>query len=297
MRPLSPDSLPEVSELLTEVTCRPLFPVEHPRFVCTLLQPAHPLMPPNSHSLNFLPAPPPPPAPHDCWPLVCRLLLLRLFVLSCEDSRPPGRGRLTRKEMQLRSMGTWSTCGALGLHTVAPWGTRCKPTLSGRSQVFAASDDRIGLYTRYMRGQIKSYLTNHLRLVPDAVVLVATLRATPASPGAPDAPSDPPLTSSGAAAGCTDCSSRDAEASNDSSISSISSGGSSIGGSDGENPLSLGGLATRNSAAVLRQPGQARRSASTTLVTFSPLPSAGRCTCLSVSARTTSEVQWPKCEP
>lgn len=40
-----------------------------------------------------------------------------------------------------------------------------------------ATDDRYGLYTRYMRGQIRQYLENHLRIAPDAVVLVATLHS------------------------------------------------------------------------------------------------------------------------
>lgn len=49
------------------------------------------------------------------------------------------------------------------------------------AQAFTATDTSMNLYSNYMRGQIRQYLTNHLRMVPDAVVLVATLRpATPA---------------------------------------------------------------------------------------------------------------------
>lgn len=43
------------------------------------------------------------------------------------------------------------------------------------TDVFAASEDRLGLYTRYMRNQIRIYLENHLKVAPDAVVLVAVL--------------------------------------------------------------------------------------------------------------------------
>lgn len=31
------------------------------------------------------------------------------------------------------------------------------------TDVFAASEDRIGLYTRWMHGQIRQYLENHLK--------------------------------------------------------------------------------------------------------------------------------------
>lgn len=34
------------------------------------------------------------------------------------------------------------------------------------TDVFAASEDRLGLYTRYMRIQIRQYLENHLKVEP-----------------------------------------------------------------------------------------------------------------------------------
>lgn len=200
---------------------------------------------------------------------------------------------LIRHDMQLRFTGH-------RILNVAPWSTRSKPAPSGRLQVFAATDDRIGLYTRYMRGQIRSYLTNHLRLVPDAVVLVATLRAPSASPGAPAAPSDPASPSGGAAsgaaadAGCSDSngSSRNSEGNSINSGGSVGSsmrgGGGGIRGSDG--------VAMQKSAAGLQQQGEAEPTGGTFLVTSSPLPS-GRGMRLSVCACTPSEVQWHKCEP
>eukprot|EP00208_Stichococcus_sp_RCC1054_P006263 CAMPEP_0206140496 /NCGR_PEP_ID=MMETSP1473-20131121/9600_1 /ASSEMBLY_ACC=CAM_ASM_001109 /TAXON_ID=1461547 /ORGANISM="Stichococcus sp, Strain RCC1054" /LENGTH=451 /DNA_ID=CAMNT_0053534655 /DNA_START=441 /DNA_END=1796 /DNA_ORIENTATION=- len=51
---------------------------------------------------------------------------------------------------------------------------------------FTSTEKSMNLYTNYMRGQIRQYLTNHLRMVPDAVVLVATLR--PAAPAPTPAP-------------------------------------------------------------------------------------------------------------
>lgn len=58
----------------------------------------------------------------------------------------------------------------------------------------------MNLYTNYMRGQIRQYLTNHLRMVPDAVVLVATLR--PAAPAPTPAPA-PAATANSASSAAT----------------------------------------------------------------------------------------------